>query len=200
MTTDFSKIYSALKKDLNIDNIQAVPRVHKVVLNVGVGKNRDNKQFTDAVVRDLAAISGQHPRERRARKAIAGFNVRQGNLVGYQVTLRGNRMEDFIQRFVHVTLPRVRDFRGIKLTSIDGQGNLSVGLTEHLAFPEIHADQTDVIFGVEVTFVTSAIDKQKAEKMFRALGFPLADIKESELALAEHTGRPTSADKGKKSK
>lgn len=165
-----------LAESLGITNIHSVPRVTKVMVNVGVGKNRDNKQYIEAVQKDLATITGQKPRERRARKSIAGFNVREGNLVGYTVTLRGKRMEDFLTRFVDVTLPRVRDFRGLSLHILDGNGNASIGLTEQLAFPEIHADKTDVIFGVGVTFVTTAKDNKTAEQMFRALGFPLRSI------------------------
>lgn len=161
-----------LAETLGIKNIHAVPRVTKVVVTVGVGKNRDNKTYIEAVQKDLAVITGQKPRERRARQSIAGFNVREGNLVGYSVTLRGKRMEDFMTRFVETALPRVRDFRGLSLSVLDGQGNASIGLTEHLAFPEIHADKTDTIFGVGITFVTTAKDNETAEQMFRALGFP----------------------------
>jgi large subunit ribosomal protein L5 len=161
-----------LAESLGIKNIHAVPRVTKVVVTVGVGKNRDNKQYIEAVQKDLALITGQKARERRARQSVAGFNVREGNLVGYSVTLRGKRMEDFITRFVDITLPRVRDFRGLSLSVLDGQGNASIGLTEHLAFPEIQADKTDIIFGIGITFVTTARNNEIGEKMFRALGFP----------------------------
>lgn len=161
-----------LAQSLGIKNIHAVPRVTKVVVTVGVGKNRDNKTYVEAVQKDLAAITGQKPSERRAKKSIAGFNVREGNLVGYSVTLRGKRMESFLIRFVGTVLPRIRDFRGLSLSVLDGQGNASIGLSEHLAFPEIRADKTDTIFGVGVTFVTTATDNETAEKMFRALGFP----------------------------
>jgi large subunit ribosomal protein L5 len=161
-----------LAESLGIENIHAVPRVTKVVVTVGVGKNRDNKVYVEAVQRDLAAITGQKPSERRAKKSIAGFNVRERNLVGYSVTLRGKRMESFLTRFVGTVLPRIRDFRGLSLSVLDGQGNASIGLTEHLAFPEIRADKTDIIFGVGITFVTTAKDNETAEKMFRALGFP----------------------------
>lgn len=170
-----------LQKELQVKNPHMVPRFVRVVVNAGVGKQRDSKPFIEAVVRDVAAIAGQQPHERRARKAVAGFNVRQGNLVGYSVTLRGKRMEEFIQRFVAATLPRVRDFRGIPLTSLDGHGNLSIGLREHLAFPEIEPDKTDVIFGVEVTFVTNAPDNAVAEKLFRAYGFPLTAVRDADF-------------------
>ncbi|MEX0649918.1 MAG: 50S ribosomal protein L5 [Candidatus Andersenbacteria bacterium] len=176
----FEDIYKKLMSQMNIDNVHAVPAITKVVVSVGVGKNRDNKQYIEAVERDVAAITGQKPHQRLARKAIAGFNVREGNLVGYRVTLRGKRMEDFIQRFVNITLPRVRDFRGLKSSGIDRQGNLSVGLREHLAFPEIHTEKTDVIFGVEVTFVTSATTEAEGRELFVALGFPFQGEDEAE--------------------
>lgn len=156
-------------------NVHAKPRIVQVVVNVGVGKQRDDKNFMEAVRRDLALITGQHPQERRARKAIAGFNVRENNIVAYRVTLRGKRMHDFVQRFVHITLPRVRDFRGLSLTSLDGRGNLNVGLREHLPFPEIHPEKTDAIFGVQVTFVTTATTNEEGEALFREYGFPLTD-------------------------
>lgn len=173
MASIFAKEYQALQKTLKQSNIHAVPKVVRVVVSVGVGKQRDNKAYTQAVIRDLQAITGQMPHERLARKAVSGFNVRQGNLVGYRVTLRGKRMEDFVTRFINVTLPRIRDFRGIALNSLDGQGNISVGMKEQLPFPEIHPEQTDVIFGVEITFVTSAKTNAEGEALLRALGFPL---------------------------
>ncbi|MDP3996985.1 MAG: 50S ribosomal protein L5 [Candidatus Andersenbacteria bacterium] len=173
MSTNFTKEYKAFGKQIGVSNIQAVPKVTRVVVNVGVGKNRDNQAFLETVKRDVAMICGQMPHERKARKAVAGFKVRQGNLVGYRVTLRGARRDDFIKRFVAVTLPRVRDFRGISVTALDGRGNLNVGLREQLPFPEVHADKTDFVFGVQVTFVTGAADNETGEALFRALGFPL---------------------------
>lgn len=176
----FNDTYTKLMGDMNVDNVHAVPRITKVVINVGVGKNRDNKQYIEAVERDVALISGQKPHKRLARKAIAGFKVRQNNLVGYRVTLRGKRMEDFVERFVAITLPRVRDFRGLRPSSIDRQGNLSVGLREHLAFPEIHTEKTDIIFGVEVTFVSSAKTEEEGRALFGALGFPFKEAEDAE--------------------
>lgn len=158
-------------------NPHAMPHITKVVINVGIGKQRDDKAFVEAVKRDVAAITGQYPVATQARTAIAGFKVRQGNTVGYRVTLRGKRMEDFIQRFVHITMPRVRDFRGISSKSVDQQGNLHVGVREHLAFPEIHADKTDSIFGVQVSFVSTAKNKDESVIMYKDLGFPLSDDK-----------------------
>jgi large subunit ribosomal protein L5 len=156
-------------------NVHAVPKISKVVVNVGVGKNRDDSNYKEAVINDLMAITGQRPHERRARKSVAGFNVRQGNVIGYRVTLRGKRRDDFIARFIGMALPRVRDFRGIKLTSFDGSGNLNIGIEEQLAFPEIRADKTEVVFGVQVTLVTTAEDNDQGEALFREMGFPLEE-------------------------
>lgn len=174
MTFGFKKEYSLLQKKLGIKNMLAVPGIKAVVVSVGVGKNRDDKQFLEAVQRDFAAITGQAPQVRRARKAVAGFAVREGNIVAYRATLRGSRMEDFVRRFIGVTLPRVRDFRGVPASSFDGHGNLSVGLREQLPFPEIEAEQTDVLFGVEVTFITLAKTDEEAQALFDEIGFPLS--------------------------
>lgn len=162
-----------LAEKLGIKNPHAVPQIEKVVVNVGVGKNRDNEKHITAVKKDLAAITGQAPAERRAKKSVAGFNVREGNLVGFQVTLRGKRAEDFVTRLIHATLPRVRDFRGVSANSFDGHGNFNVGLKEQLPFPEIHPDKTDVLFGVQVTITTTAEGDEAGEALLRALGFPL---------------------------
>lgn len=179
--TDFTTSqFLAIQKQLGITNVHQTPRVTKVTVSCGVGKKRDDKQYLESVRRDLAVITGQAPQERRAKKAIAGFNVRENNIVGYRITLRGKRADDFVQRFVRTTLPRVRDFRGVPITSIDGAGNLSVGVTEQLAFPEIHPEQTDVTFGVEATFTTSARNREQAEVLFRELGFPLAQAGKSD--------------------
>lgn len=174
MNDYFAKTATQLLQGLKLTNRLAVPRISRVVVSVGVGKQRDNTAFINAVKRELAAITGQAPAERRARKSVSGFNVREGNLVGYKVTLRSKRAQDFTQRFVMVTLPRVRDFRGVSVESLDGHGNLSVGLSEQLAFPEIRADKVDFVFGVEVTFVTTATTNEEGLALFKTLGFPLS--------------------------
>jgi large subunit ribosomal protein L5 len=177
-----SKGESVLMKSLGIDNKYALPEITHVVVNTGVGKQRDDKSFVEAVKKDLAKITGQQPQARTARKAVAGFSVRQGNLVGLRVTLRGKRKDDFVNRFVSVTLPRVRDFRGVKVSSFDGSGNLSFGLEEQLAFPEINPEKTDVVFGVQVTFVTSARNDEEGKVLFEKYGFPLVEMdKEQKL-------------------
>jgi Ribosomal protein L5 len=170
----FQQTREALAKTLQVKNVHAVPRVDKVTISVGVGKRRDDKKYIEAVQKDLAAITGQAPAARIAKKSVAGFNVRQGNLVGFQVTLRGKRAEDFVTRLINVTLPRVRDFRGISTKAFDGHGNLSVGLREQLPFPEIHSDKTDVAFGVQVTISTTAKTNAEGEALLRAMGFPLS--------------------------
>ncbi len=158
-------------------NVHAVPKVSKVLVSVGVGKHRDDKGYLEAVKSDLKAITGQAPHGRPAKKAVSGFSVRRGNLVAFRVTLRGQRGRDFIYRLVHVTLPRVRDFRGIPLSCFDGRGNLSLGLREQLAFPEIHPEKTDVIFGVQVTIVTTAGNDRGGAELLKSMGFPLAEDK-----------------------
>lgn len=172
----------ALMKKLGIENKLALPKITRVVVTTGVGKQRDDKSFIEAVKKDLARITGQQPHARMAKKAVAGFNVREDNLVGFRVTLRGKRKEDFISRFVNVTLPRIRDFRGVRVSSFDGNGNLSFGLEEHLAFPEINPEKTDVVFGVQVTFVTSAKNDEEGKALLKKHGFPLVEMdKELEL-------------------
>lgn len=194
MASQFTKEYKALQKELDVKNVHAVPKVKSASINVGVGKQRDNASVIEAIKKDIATITGQKPQERHARKAVAGFSVRQGNLVGLRVTLRGKRMEDFVKRLVNITLPRVRDFRGLPITSLDGRGNLSIGLREQLAFPEIHQEKVDVVFGVQVTISTTAHNNKEGEMLFRALGFPLTeetDANEPIIAAA----RPSSKKK-----
>lgn len=168
-----SQVQKNITSELGINNIHALPSITKVVINTGIGKARSDEKYIQTVERELMKISGQKPRPRSAKRAVAGFGVRAGNKIGYQITLRGKRAYDFMQRFVHFTLPRIRDFRGVPVTSLDGKGNLSIGVPEQLSFPEIHTEEVDIIFGVEVTFVTSANTNQEAEVLFRSLGFPL---------------------------
>jgi large subunit ribosomal protein L5 len=160
-----------LMDELKVDNIHALPAIKTIIVNSGVGKQRDDKVFIEAVKKDLARITGQKAQERTAKKAVAGFNVRQGNLVGLRVTLRGQRMKDFLDKFVRVTMPRIRDFRGLLTKSLDRDGNLNVGLQEQLAFPEIDAEKTDVTFGVQVTLVTTAKNQDEAMALFKSHGF-----------------------------
>jgi large subunit ribosomal protein L5 len=149
-----------------------VPRLEKIVVNIGMGEALQNAKALDAAVDDLMTITGQRPIVTRARKSIASFKVRAGNPIGVKVTLRGNRMWDFLDRLVNVALPRQRDFRGISPDAFDGRGNYSLGLREQLIFPEINYDKIDRIRGFEVTFVTTAQTDEEGYRLLRHLGMP----------------------------
>lgn len=166
------EIAPALAKELKLSNIWAVPRPEKVVVNVGISASQKDPKLAEVVQDVLERITGQRPVATKARKSIAGFKTREGMVVGYMATLRGGRMFDFIDKLIRVTLPRVRDFRGIPETSVDKNGNLSIGFREHLAFPEIRSDEVEKIHGLEVTIATNLNDHEKGLALFRALGFP----------------------------
>lgn len=161
-----------LMKDLSIDNVWAAPRMQKVVVNIGVGEASQNIKLLDAAMIELAAITGQKPVMRRARKSIAAFKLREGQPVGCTVTLRGKRMYEFIDRLVNVALPRVRDFRGVPTRSFDGRGNFTMGLEDQLIFPEIDYSRVDQARGMNITFVTSARNDQGARRLLELLGLP----------------------------
>ena len=154
-------------------NPMAVPRILKVVVNAGIGKDLKDQKKVDEVVESLTVITGQHAVFTRAKKAIAGFKIREGQEVGVRVTLHGKRMWDFLDRLVHVALPRVRDFRGIPQTAVDESGNLNIGIREHLVFPEIVAEKVQHTFGFQVTVVSTARNKKEGEALFRSLSFPI---------------------------
>lgn len=168
------EVLPELGKDLGIGNIMAVPRVEKVIVNVGVGKFTKDDKYISAVVDDITRITGQRPVKTVAKKAIAGFKIREGNIVGVVATLRGKRMLDFLQKLVNVALPRVRDFRGVSVKGFDGQGNYSLGLREHIVFPEVSPDAVERTFPLEITVVTTAKNKEQGEKLLRKLGFPFS--------------------------
>jgi len=155
--------------------------LEKIVVSTTVGRLSQRPGFADkilpAIAKDLAVITGQKPAPRPARKSIAGFKIREGDIVGLKVTLRGKRMKDFLKKFVEVALPRVRDFRGIDPKAIDAQGNLTIGVREHIVFPEVNPDETKIDFGLEVTLVSSTKNKEESYKLFKSLGVPL--MKES---------------------
>jgi large subunit ribosomal protein L5 len=167
-----SEIVPALMDSLHLENIMQVPRVNKVVLNIGVGEALDNAKALDAAVEDLTKIAGQKPVISLARKSIANFKLREGRAIGVKVTLRGERMWSFLDRLMNVALPRVRDFRGISPDSFDGRGNYSLGLREQLVFPEIDYDKIDKIRGLEVSIVTSARTDEEGRELLRMLGMP----------------------------
>lgn len=164
---------SQLQKQFGCQTPLAVPRILKVVVNVGTGKMRDKKDAIETVERHMAFITAQKPSPRSAKKAVASFKSRQGMTVGYAVTLRGARMFDFLDRLVHFAIPRMRDFRGIPLRAMDHGGNLTVGIREHIVFPEMIGEDIHTIFGLEATIVTNAKTPEEAVALFRLLGFPL---------------------------
>ncbi len=161
-----------LMKDLEIENVWAVPRMKKVVVNVGVGEASQNIKLLDAAMEELAAITGQRPVMRRARKSIAAFKLREGQPVGATVTLRGKRMWEFIDRLVNVALPRVRDFRGVPTKAFDGRGNYTMGLEDQLIFPEIDYSRVSQSRGMNITFVTTSRNDQGARRLLELLGLP----------------------------
>jgi large subunit ribosomal protein L5 len=167
-------VVQTLQKELGYENVMEVPRLDKIVVNVGMGEALQNARSLDAAVQDITVITGQRPIVTRARKSIAAFKLREGNPVGVKVTLRGNRMWDFLDRLCNVALARQRDFRGISADSFDGRGNYSLGLREQLVFPEIDYDSIDKIRGMEVTIVTTAQTDEEGYLLLRYLGMPFA--------------------------
>jgi large subunit ribosomal protein L5 len=163
---------SQLKKELGIENIMAVPRMEKVVVNMGVGEASQNIKLLDVAMEELGRITGQKPELRRAKKSIASFKIRAGNPVGTSVTLRGQRMYEFMDRLFNIALPRVRDFRGVPLRSFDGRGNFTLGLQDQLIFPEIDYSRVDRTRGMNVTFCTTAGNDQGAQRLLELLGMP----------------------------
>ena len=167
-----SEIVAKLEKELGISNINNVPRLQKIVVNMGVGAAASDHKLLDAAMNDMRIITGQQPCVTRAKKSIAGFHVREGQAIGCKVTLRGDRMWEFLDRLLSTALPRVRDFRGISRTSFDGRGNYTLGITEQLIFPEIEYDKVDRTRGMDITFVTTAENNENALALLEALGFP----------------------------
>mgnify|MGYP001583301932 CR=1 FL=1 len=165
-------VIPALEKELGTANVHAVPRVTKVVLNVGIGQASRDPKLTENVIHTLESITGQKPVVTKARKSISNFKIRQGMGIGVMVTLRGRRMYDFLDKLVNVSFPRVRDFQGLKPTSFDSQGNYTVALKEHNVFPEISADTIEALHGLEVTVCTTAHDPKSAAALLKHLGFP----------------------------
>ncbi len=163
-----------LKKEFGIDNLMAVPRLEKIVVNMGLGDAIQNIKILDDGVEELAAIAGQRPSVRRSRKSIASFKLREGMPIGCSVTLRGDRMWEFMDRFIAVALPRVRDFRGVSAKSFDGRGNYTVGIRDHLIFQEIDLNKVERPKGMNITFVTTAENDEQALHLLRELGVPFA--------------------------
>jgi large subunit ribosomal protein L5 len=167
------EIAKQVQSDLGLDNIMQVPRPLKISVNMGVGEAPKDAKMLEGAVKDLTTITGQKPAIRRARKSIATFKIREGMPIGASVTLRGDRMWDFLDRLMAIVFPRIRDFRGLNPKSFDGSGNYSFGLNEQLVFPEIDYDDIDATRGMDVTIVTSAKDDAEGRALLAALGFPL---------------------------
>ena len=166
------EIAPSLRERFGIDNPMRVPRLEKIVVNMGVGEAAQNSRTLDGAMEDLARITGQKAQLRRARKSIAGFKIREGMPVGSRVTLRGERMWEFLDRLISVALPRVRDFRGVSPNSFDGHGNYALGLREQLIFPEISYDAIDATRGLDVAVVTTTESDEEARELLRLLGMP----------------------------
>ncbi|MGB0662980.1 MAG: 50S ribosomal protein L5 [Pontibacterium sp.] len=161
-----------LKTDLNSPNVMAVPRITKITLNMGVGEALTDKKLLENAVADMTAIAGQKPVVTMARKSIAGFKVREGWPIGCKVTLRGERMWEFLDRLVDISIPRIRDFRGLNPKSFDGRGNYSMGVKEQIIFPEIEYDKVDKLRGMDITVTTTAKNNDEGRALLAALGFP----------------------------
>ena len=175
--TDLKKLYDEeikpkLKEELGLANVMQVPRITHITLNMGVGEALNDRKQLDAAVSDMQAIAGQKPIITNARRSIAGFKIREGYPIGCKVTLRRDRMYEFLDRFVNVALPRVRDFRGIPTKGFDGRGNYSLGIKEQIIFPEIDIDKVNKISGMDITFVTSANTDKEAKSLLTELGLP----------------------------
>jgi len=166
------EVVSELKKQFSFKNINQVPKLEKIVVNMGVGDAVQNAKLLDAAMVDLAAITGQKPKLCRARRSVASFKLREGMAIGCKVTLRGDRMYEFYDRLVNVSLPRIRDFRGVSDKSFDGHGNYTLGIKEHIIFPEIDYDKIMQVFGMDVTIVTSARTDEEALALLTHLNMP----------------------------
>lgn len=167
-----SKIRAAMKEEFSYKNDMQIPRLDKIVLNMGVGEAVADSKKAQAALKDLTAIAGQKAVPTKARNSIAGFKLREGMVIGGKVTLRGDRMYEFLDRFITIALPRVKDFRGLKGTSFDGRGNYATGLKEHIVFPEINYDKVDQIWGMDIIVCTTAKTDDEARALLKAFNFP----------------------------
>lgn len=169
-----AEIIPEMTKKFSYKNKLAVPKLEKIIINMGVGEARENAKVLDGAVNDMTIISGQKPMVTKAKKSIANFKLREGMNIGCKVTLRGARMYEFADRLINIALPRVRDFRGVKANSFDGRGNYTMGIKEQLIFPEIEYDKVDKIRGMDIVFVTTAKTDEEARELLRLFGMPFA--------------------------
>jgi len=168
------EIVDALTKKFGYKNVMEVPKLDKIVINMGVGEAKDNAKLLESAVKDLETITGQKAVLTRAKKSIANFKIREGLAIGCKVTLRGERMYEFLDRLVNLALPRVRDFRGVNPNSFDGRGNYSLGIKEQLIFPEIEYDKVDKVRGMDIIFVTTAKTDEEGRELLRLFNMPFA--------------------------
>ena len=168
------ELRAQLQEQLGLSSVMQVPRVTKITLNMGVGEGKTDAKALDSAIEELSIIAGQRAQTRRARKSIAQFKIREGMAIGARVTLRGDRMWEFLDRLISIALPRIRDFRGLSPNSFDGRGNYSLGIREQIIFPEIDYDSINQIRGLDVAITTTAETDEQAEALLRGLGFPLA--------------------------
>lgn len=166
------EVVPQLKKDLGLESVMAVPRLEKIVINVGTGKALKDKKILDSMVENVRLISGQAPVKTRARKSISNFGIREGQIVGLKVTLRGRRMYDFLARLTNIAAPRIRDFSGFPTNKFDGRGSYTLGLKEQVVFPEVKSEDVQGIHGLEITLVTTASKPKVAKLLLEKLGFP----------------------------
>ncbi len=169
-----STVSPALVKKFGYKNVMQIPKLSKVVINVGCGADKDNTKVIEAIMNDLSAITGQRPVVCRSKKSVANFKLRDGQIIGVKVTLRGERMYEFVDRLFNVAFPRVRDFRGINGNSFDGRGNYSTGIKEQLIFPEIEYDKIDKVRGMDINFITTAETDEEAKELLSLMGAPFA--------------------------
>lgn len=180
-----NSIQSQLQKEFGYKNPHEVPRLQKIVVNVGMGEAIDNPKRLDSAVEELAAITGQRPVVTRARISISNFKLREGMAIGAKVTLRGTRMYEFLDRLVNVAIPRIRDFRGVPTRSFDGRGNYTLGIKEQLIFPEVDYDKVDQVHGMDITFVTTADRDDEALALLTAFGMPFRRQPQRQAAEAQ---------------
>ena len=170
-----NEVSAQLQKEFNFSNKMQIPTLFKIVVNMGVGEAAKDSKLIEGAIRDLTTITGQRPLVTKARKSIANFKLREGQPIGAHVTLRGDRMWEFMDRLLSVSLPRIRDFRGLSPKQFDGSGNYTFGLTEQVVFPEIEQDKLDRVRGMDITIVTSAKNDNEGRALLKALGFPFKD-------------------------
>lgn len=170
--TYYSEIVEAMMKKFGYKNVMQVPKIEKIVINMGVGEAKDNAKILDAAIRDMEIIAGQKAVVNRAKKSVANFKLREGMPIGCKVTLRGEKMYEFADRLINLALPRVRDFRGVNANAFDGRGNYALGIKEQLIFPEIEYDKVDKVRGMDVIFVTTANTDEEARELLTLFGMP----------------------------